>query len=1018
MHPAFRLIASAALASQLAAISLTTMPAMAADAAPASGTAAAAPATRPVIAMQHTSWTAGEGAPTGVTGIAQTPDGWLWIGSASGLFRFDGVRFQRAPASLAPLSSNISKLGLLDDGTLWIVYRYGGASLLKDGKMRHFRVGEAGMPGGTPAALARDGRGRLWLAAPRSVRVLGARGSWEAPPASLGAPEGDVVTMLTARDGTLWVRTNIAVYGLAKDGARFERALDVKGFGKLAEDPDGNVWSSDMLGAGLYLVKGVAKGVDRGAAGPDPDTWRVQDRLSDFAFDRAGFVWQPGYSGAQRIAPRSGRSEFIDSEHGLSGQHGYTVFQDREGSIWIGTENGIDRFRDYRLHPLKLLRYIGSARPLAPRAAGGAWIDRSFLAAADAQPVQFAPESTVADLTTALHQAPDGTLWSGGMGGLWRVRADQNGGQRERVAQPAELQDPKTTVVFSMASDARGALWVSMGRRGLYTLQDGQWTRNGGVAELKGMAPVIVAADGKRIWFGAPDNGLAILEDGKVRRPGHAEGLQVGTVMAILPVRGGAWIGGENGLAWFDGKRFVSVVGRGGEPFAGINGIVFDAGGTLWLNGGAGLSAIAPGELQQAMRNVVHRVQFERLDYRDGLPGTASGITPLPSAIRSSDGKLWFSTMGGTVAFDPAALPRNRLAPPVVITALRADGAELAPADGLRLAPHTGTLEIDFTALSYRAPERMRFRYRLEGVDAAWQEPDRRRSAYYTNLAPGSYRFRVLASNDDGVWNEEGATLAFEVAPSLTQSAPFRIAIAAAFVLALWLLHRMRLRRVAKRVARRVTAQMTERLAERERIARELHDTVLQSIQGLVLKIGAAVQRLREDERKPLEDALAAASQVLGEGRDRVAGLRGESLGQAGLARAIAEYGAPLAHAGAEAVRFDVLTEGVPIELDKAVCGEVFSIVREAVWNAFVHAQPQAVTVRLRFGGEALSVTVSDDGRGIPPEVLGEGGRAGHWGIRGMRERAAGIGTLAVASAPGQGTTWTLAVPLQESIEA
>lgn len=1013
MHPAFRPIASAALACRqaaiLSAIVFVTMPAVAADAAPAS-----APATRPVIAMQHTSWTAGEGAPTGVTGIAQTPDGWLWIGSSAGLFRFDGVRFQRAPAGLAPLSSNIAKLGLLEDGTLWLAYRYGGASLLKNGKMRHFRVGEAGTPGGTPAAVARDGRGRLWLAAPRSLRVLGPAGNWEAPPAGLGAPEGDVVAMLTARDGTLWLRTNSAVYGLAKDGVRFERALDVKGFGKLAEDPDGSVWTSDMLGGGLYLVKGMAKGA--AGAGPDPATWRTQDRLSDFAFDRAGFVWQPGYSGAQRIAPHTGRSEFTDSEHGLSGQHGYTVFQDREGSVWVGTENGIDRFRDYRLQPLALPRYIGSARPLAARAEGGVWIDRSLLAAANAQPLQFAPESTVADLTTALHQAPDGTLWSGGVGGLWRVRADRNGGQREPVAQPAGLQDPKTTVVFSMASDAHGALWVSMGRRGLYTLHDGEWTRNGGVAELEGMAPVVVAADGGRMWFGAPDNGLAILEDGRVRRPGHAEGLQVGTVMAILPVRGGAWIGGENGLAWFDGKRFVPVVGRGGEPFAGINGMVFDAGGTLWLNGGAGLSAIAPGELQQAMRNVVHRVQFERLDYRDGLPGTASGITPLPSAIRSSDGMLWFSTMGGTVAFDPAALPRNRLAPPVVITALRADGAEVTPLDGVRLAPHTGTLEIDFTALAYRAPERMRFRYRLEGVDAAWQEPERRRSAYYTNLAPGSYRFRVLASNDDGVWNEEGAALAFEVAPSLTQSTPFRIAGAAAVLLALWLLHRMRLRRVA----RRVTAQMTERLAERERIARELHDTVLQSIQGLVLKIGAAVQRLREDERKPLEEALAAASQVLGEGRDRVAGLRGESLGQAGLARAIAEYGAPLARAdaGTDAVRFDVLTEGVPVELDKAVCDEVFAIVREAVWNAFVHAQPQAVTVRLRFGAESLSVTVRDDGRGIPPEVLDEGGRAGHWGIRGMRERAAGIGTLAVESAPGHGTTWTLAVPLHESIEA
>ena len=1007
MPPALRFAASAVLALHLAAA-----PVMAA--APASATApATAPATartvadaRPLIAMQHTSWTAGEGAPTGISGIAQTPDGWLWLGSAAGLFRFDGVRFQRAPAALAPLSSNIARLGLLGDGALWIVYRYGGASLMKDGKMRHFRVGEAGTPGGTPAAMARDASGRLWLAAPRALRVLGANGNWEAPPASLGAPEGDVVSMLAARDGSFWVRTNSAVYGLAEGATRFERTIDVKGFGKLAEDRDGNVWSSDMLGAGLYLVKG--------APGTDPDTWRTQDRLSDFAFDRAGFVWQPGYAGASRLAPHSGRSQFTDSEHGLSGQHGYAVLEDREGSIWIGTENGIDRFRDYRLHGLDLPRYIGSARALAARAEGGVWVDRSFLADADAAPVQFAPEGSVADLTTALHAAPDGTLWSGGIGGMWRVRAGQAPGQREPVEQPADLQDPKATVVFSMASDARGGLWVSMGRRGLYTWRDGQWTRNGGVAALDGMAPVIVAADGKRMWFGAPDNGLAILEDGKVRRPGNAEGLQVGTVMAILPASAGAgaWIGGENGLAWFDGQRFIAIVGRGGEPFAGINGMVFDAGGTLWLNGGAGLSAIAADELRQAAGSAAYRVQFERLDYRDGLPGAASGITPLPSAIRSKDGKLWFSVMGGTVAFDPAALPRNRLAPPVMITALRADGAEIAAVDGVRLAPHTGTLEIDFTALSYRAPERMRFRYRLDGVDAGWQEPERRRSASYTNLAPGSYRFRVLAANDDGVWNEQGATLAFDVEPSVTQSTPFRIAAAGALVIGLWLLHRMRLRRVA----RRVTEQLTARLAERERIARELHDTVLQSIQGLVLKIGAAIQRLRDDERKPLEEALAAASQVLGEGRDRVAGLRGEGLGQASLAHAILAYGEPLAQSGA--VRFAVLTEGEPAELDETVRDEVFAIVREAVWNAFLHARPQTVTVRLRFDPGMLAVTISDDGLGIPPEVMDGGGRAGHWGIPGMRERAAGIGRLDAASTPGHGTTWTLAVPLHDTIEA
>lgn len=525
---------------------------------------------------------------------------------------------------------------------------------------------------------------------------------------------------------------------------------------------------------------------------------------------------------------------------------------------------------------------------------------------------------------------------------------------------------------------------------------------------LASFAATVVAADARGgVWLGSTGDQLAVLERGRVRRLGREQGLRVGTVLAVLPAAAGAWIGGENGLSWFDGKRFIQVLGRGGDPFAGVTGLVFAADGSLWLNGGAGLSAIGPAELRKAMEQPGYRVQFERLDYRDGLPGTATGITPLPSAVRAADGKLWFSTGGGVVAFDPAALPRNRLAPPVHITALRGDGRDYPVRDGLRLEPGTGALEIDFTALSYRAPERVRFRYRLEGVDGGWHEPEYRRSAYYTNLTPGRYRFRVMAANDDGVWNETGASLSFEQAPSLTQTAWFRFLCAAVLAAGLWLLHRMRLRRMA----RRVRLQMTERLAERERIARELHDTVLQSVQGLVLTFGAAVQRLRAEERKPLEQALDQARAVLGEGRDRVAGLRGEGALQDGLAQAIRSYGAPLAQDGA--VRFEVRTEGEEQTLDEGLTAEVLALVREAVWNAFVHAHPGAVTVTLRWTPGQLILRIADDGRGIPREVLDSGGRPGHWGIPGMRERAAKIGSLRLESAEGEGTTWVLRVPRQ-----
>ncbi|WP_296951598.1 sensor histidine kinase [uncultured Massilia sp.] len=958
------------------------------------------PTPAPVIAMQHASWTAGDGAPTGIYGIRQTPDGWLWIGSTAGLFRFDGVRFQRAEGALAPLSSNIQDLGLLADGTLWVSYKFGGISLMRDGAMRHFRPGEHAMPPGTVFTAGQDGAGRIWIASSRGLRVLAPDGTWRAPDAGLAAPSATVTAMLLDSRGVFWIRTAQTVFALARHGARFAPRLQVAGAGSLAEHPDGSIWASDLMQAGLHLVQGVP--------GTDPNAWNVDDTMNVFLFDRAGNAWKTGIAGVTRFdrsAPDTGYRQRTDAEHGLSGPHPHIVFEDREQNVWVGTDNGLDRFRAYRLRPIDLPRYLGEARPLAPAAAGGAWVDRAFLARPDAAPAPFAPPASYTDSTTALHAAPDGTLWSGGLGGLWKVRD----GRREAVPMPPGLDDPLATPVLSLASDAGGALWVALGRRGTWVLRDGRWSaRGGGVPELASFATIAMAADAAgRMWLGSTDDELRLLDKGTVRRFGRQDGLHVGTVLAILPAAQGAWVGGENGLAWFDGQRFVPVAGRGGEPFAGTSGLVFARDGTLWLNGGAGLSAIAPAELRRALADPAYRVRFDRLDYRDGLFGNAAPIIPLPSAIRTADGMLWFSTTSGVFAFDPAALAKNPRVPPVFITALRSGERAYPAHDGLRLAPRTDALALEFTALGYRAPERMAFRYRLDGVDRDWQDATGR-SAHYTNLAPGRYRFRVIAANDDGIWNEEGASLSFEIAPSLVQTSWFRGLCVAAALGVLWLLHRLRLRRMARRLA----AQMDARLAERERIARELHDTLLQSVQGLVMKLGAAVQRLREDERRPLEEALEQAGAVIGEGRDRVAGLRGERTAPAGLAQLLADDGAAALRDGG--VRFDVVTVGTPVALDAEVAAEVREIAREAVRNAFAHAQARAVTVTLRYAPRGLTLTVADDGCGIPADVAANGGRPGHWGLAGMRERAARIqARLDLATRVGEGTTWTLDVPVR-----
>jgi ligand-binding sensor domain-containing protein len=348
-------------------------------AAPGLARANAVVAPSPVIAMEHASWTAASGAPSGVKAVAQTPDGWLWIGASSGLFRFDGVRFQSAPGRLAPLSANIGAIGVLPDGRLWVVYKFGGASLLQDGAMRHFPAGRNGMPRGTSHVMGQDGAGRVWLGPAAGMRLLGADGAWHAPDPALGVPDGDVTAMLLDRRGTFWVRNRDGVYALRRGGARFEHTLAVRGNGVLAEHPDGSIWVSDMMHPGLQLVEGLP--------GSNPGAWATDDRVNGFLFDRSGAMWLPGHSGVSRIGPAaSPLRELTGRANGLSGQYGFAVFEDSERNVWVGTENGIDRFRAYRLTPLVLPRYIAGARPLAAHPRGGVWVDRSFLAGPDAAP--------------------------------------------------------------------------------------------------------------------------------------------------------------------------------------------------------------------------------------------------------------------------------------------------------------------------------------------------------------------------------------------------------------------------------------------------------------------------------------------------------------------------------------------------------------------------------------------------------------------------------------------------------
>ena len=477
------------------------------------------------------------------------------------------------------------------------------------------------------------------------------------------------------------------------------------------------------------------------------------------------------------------------------------------------------------------------------------------------------------------------------------------------------------------------------------------------------------------------------------------EGLETDNLLSIETKNGRVWVGGDSGVQLYRDGRFHSLLGEGHVHFHGVSGIVQRANGDLWLHGSEGVTRIDAGEVARFLLDHRHEPRFERLDYHDGLAGSPSQSRFLPTLVEGDDGVLWASTWSGVFRIDADHMPTNPVPPRVVIKAVRTSGQVLGPAPGLSLEPNTTQIQVDYTALSLQVPERVRFRYMIEGLDPAWQDVGVRRSAYYTSLSPGAYRFKVLAANNDGVWSLEPAVLDFRIAPALHQTAAFRLACGAALALCLLWAFRWR----EKRLAARTIERERLRQAERERIAAELHDTLLQGFYALLLSVQAAMNRITVPSvRAALEAALQRSERLVNAGRDRVAGLRKAAPGIGDLARAIHAAAEDLSRAGP---RITVSVRGaayVPADVQE----EVYFIATEAMSNAVRHANASHIKVRLEASARGMDLAVEDDGIGIPPEVLAQGGVEGHWGLRGMRDRAGRFGAaLKMRSSQTTGTT-------------
>ena len=945
---------------------------------------------RRLPALHHTAFLAHEGAPSQIVALAQTTDGYLWIASSLGLFRFDGFQFERYEPPGVP-SHNIYSIWETSDGGLWISFRPSGLGYLKDGRMRFFTRPEE-LPSTEVHSFAPGRDGRVWASTRSGLALFdGTRWKEIGPEWGIGrqTPRHSVTSMLVDREGTFWVTVDGWAYSL-KQGARvFEKRGRVGFVSAMTESPDGRLWG---IGGGAFRPL-------TGGTGIHLDSREAEHVL----IDREGSLWVIAREeGIRRFRLQAGSgsdaAESFRERDGLTGMP-TALIEDREGNIWIGTNKGLDRFRPTQVMSIAL---PAGYRDLTLRAGdnGEVWVasaaDHPLLQIRDEEPPRVVQAGRK---TSSVYRDPRGVVWWGGEGGLWR----QRGGKFEYFPQPRDVP-PLEWFWEVFGGDGEGVL-VGVGDSGVFRFREGVWSADR-PAGLPDVAPDASFADAQgRTWLGYMGNRVVLLEGDRLRWFSNQDGLEIGRIRVIRGRGSHLWFGGELGLALFQDGRFRTIRVAGRESFGTVAGIVEATDGSLWLNEMNGLVHITSDEVRKVVADPNHPVAVQILDFLDGLPGAGQMNFNCSTAIEASDGKLWFATDNGLVRIDPARNPRNTVKPPVTIRSVEAGGRLYDARSPVSLPSGTSSLRIDYTALSLSIPERVQFRYRLEGLDDDWRDAGTRRAAFYTKLPPGTYRFRVVASNNDGVWNETGAAVDLSIAPRFFQTRWFLLLCVASGGVLTWTMYRWRLRQVSRRMA----VRFNERLAERTRIAQELHDTLLQGFVSASMSLHVAADQVPADSpaRPRLTRVLELMRIVIDEGRNAVRGLwtpQVDSLEEA-LSRARLELNGP------EAMDFRVVSEGEPRPLTGIVREEVYRIGREALANAFLHSGAARVEVEVEFTSSKLRVLIRDDGRGIEPSVL-EKGREGHWGLRVMRERADRAGArLRVWSRSGLGTEVEVTVP-------
>ncbi len=964
----------------------------------------------------HKSWRIEDGsAPAGMFSIAQTSDGFLWFAAqGQGLYRFDGAQF--LPRSLSFDGKSVNPVvNVYGD-------RAGGLWALGPNEILHLKGGTVvahyalqGLWG--PNNVIEGPDGWLWIMRSENQAVvnplcrvndreMNCFGTHD----GLTMPSGGFVLAVDGKGG-FWLggQTTIIHWHEGVSQTYPIKALKSNtgnGVGSLALGPDGTLWVGLLpQGPGLGLGR-LTSGVFQSFVTPGFDGSKLA--VQALTFDRDGSLWV-GTIGNGLFRIRGNAVEHYGRAEGLSSDSVNHLFEDKEGIVWAATTNGIDSFRDPRVTTFSASEGLGldAVVGLVASRDGSIWVANGdsldhIEKNGTVSSIRWG-KGLPGDQVSSMLEDRAGNLWVGVYDGLYLFKKDHF----LRIPEP---DHQALGLVTGIAEDIDGDIWVEgLGRsQRLLRIHDFQ------VRQQFSQPGHHLAADPHGgIWI-ASGTDLVLFRRGSVQKfP-----LEVsGPITQVLPEADGSVLAATpNGLVGLRQGKVQRMAKKNGLPCDYVISAVEDKDKHWWLFTECGVVDFADSELERWWANP-EAVLHSRLS--DTLDGARPGRPSFNAAALSPDGRMWFATGVVVQMVDPAKFSQK--APPAntYIESVIVDRKELAATSDLKLSPHPRDLQIDYTSPTFSIPQRVDFRYRLDSYDRDWHEAGTRRQAFYTDLPPGKYSFRVIASNSDGLWNDNAAKLDFYVAPAYYQTNWFRALWAIAFLALLWAAYQFRVRQLRHQFEMTLDA----RVSERTRIARELHDTLLQSFQGLLPLFQAAIYKLPEgaaDSRKTLEAAVDQASQAIGEGRDAVQGLRMSTEEKNDLAVAIRTAGEELAAAenGQASTAFEVVVEGTPRALHPILRDEVYRLAAEALRNAFRHAAAHSVEVELHYDERNFRIRVRDDGKGISSEFLGEEGREGHYGLTGMRERTKLVGgKLTIWTEVDSGTEIELVIPAAKAYE-